>query len=322
MIEIYTSGSMALPKGVKHNHGPVLFRAHYVRSMSPIARGGQVAASMPMFWVGGLMMFLMPGWESGATVVCTEGTSTNSLFAMGSVVPAESLAMMPSMGTRWGLGMSETLGPYSYGDELRAPGFPLCSPMDHAADRFEIRVVDEDGQPVADGERGEVQVRGYALTPGLHKIEREGYFEADGFYKTGDVGLVEGKRIHFVGRAGDMIKTSGSNVSPAEVEMELQALDGVLSAYVFGLPDDTRGEVVVAAIVPREGAELDLSALQAELRTRNSSFKVPRELILIAQDEVPMLHSNKVGRRLLQALIAERLGRRAGTDALTGQAVG
>jgi acyl-CoA synthetase (AMP-forming)/AMP-acid ligase II len=322
MIEIYTSGSMALPKGVKHNHGPVLFRAHYVRSMSPIARGGQVAASMPMFWVGGLMMFLMPGWESGATVVCTEGTSTNSLFAMGSVVPAESLAMMPSMGTRWGLGMSETLGPYSYGDELRAPGFPLCSPMDHAADRFEIRVVDEDGQPVADGERGEVQVRGYALTPGLHKIEREGYFEADGFYKTGDVGLVEGKRIHFVGRAGDMIKTSGSNVSPAEVEMELQALDGVLSAYVFGLPDDTRGEVVVAAIVPREGAELDLSALQAELRTRISSFKVPRELILIAQDEVPMLHSNKVGRRLLQALIAERLGRRAGTDALTGQAVG
>jgi acyl-coenzyme A synthetase/AMP-(fatty) acid ligase len=236
-------------------------------------------------------------------------------------MPAESLALMPVKGTKWGLGMSETLGPYSYGDELRAPGFPLCTPMDHAADRMEIRVADEHGNPVADGERGEIQVRGYALTPGLHKIEREGYFEPDGFYRTGDIGLVEGTRIHFVGRAGVMIKTNGSNVSPAEVEMELQDLDGVLSAYVFGLPDERRGEIVVAAVVPRDGVDLDLPDLQAQLRSRISSFKVPRELIAIAQDEVPMLHSNKVGRRLLQALIAERLGRDAGTDVLTGAAI-
>jgi acyl-CoA synthetase (AMP-forming)/AMP-acid ligase II len=321
MIEIYTSGSMALPKGVKHDHGPVMFRTNYMRSMLGMGRGTQVPASMPMFWVGGLMMFLMPGWASGATVVCAESTSTNSLFAMGSVMPAESLALMPVKGTKWGLGMSETLGPYSYGDELRAPGFPLCTPMDHAADRMEIRVADEHGNPVADGERGEIQVRGYALTPGLHKIEREGYFEPDGFYRTGDIGLVEGTRIHFVGRAGDMIKTNGSNVSPAEVEMELQELDGVLSAYVFGLPDERRGEIVVAAVVPRDGVDLDLPDLQAQLRSRISSFKVPRELIAIAQDEVPMLHSNKVGRRLLQALIAERLGRDAGTDVLTGAAI-
>jgi acyl-CoA synthetase (AMP-forming)/AMP-acid ligase II len=264
-------------------------------------------------------MFLMPAWETGATVVCTEGTSTNSLFAMGSVMPAESLALMPDMGTRWGLGMSETLGPYSYGDELRAPGFPLCSPLDHVADRMEIRVVHEDGTPARDGERGEIQVRGYALTTGLHKIEREGYFEPDGFYKTGDIGLVEGSRIHFVGRAGDMIKTGGSNVSPAEVEMEMQALDGVLSAYVFGLPDDKRGEVVVAAVIPREGVNLDVPTLQSQLRESISGYKVPREIVLIAQDEVPMLHSNKVGRRLLQASVAERLGRGAGTDPLTGE---
>jgi acyl-CoA synthetase (AMP-forming)/AMP-acid ligase II len=322
MVEIYTSGSMAMPKGVKHTHGAVLFRAHYLRSMAGMQRGAQVPASMPMFWVGGLMMFVMPAWVVGATVVCTEGTSTNSLFAMGSVMPAENLAQMPRQATMWALGMSETLGPYSYGDEVRAPGFPLCTPLDHVAERMEVRVVHEDGTPVADGERGEIQVRGYALTTGLHKLERAGYFEPDGFYKTGDVGLREGSRIHFVGRAGDMIKTGSSNVSPAEVEMEMQALDGVLSAYVFGLPDDRRGEVVVAAVVPREGASLDLPALQAELRARMSSYKVPREIIVIAQEEVPMLHSNKVGRRLLQALVAERLGRRAGTDPLTGAIVG
>jgi acyl-coenzyme A synthetase/AMP-(fatty) acid ligase len=104
--------------------------------------------------------------------------------------------------------------------------------------------------------------------------------------------------------------------------MEMQALPGVLSAYVLGLPDDTRGEAVVAAVVPRDGATLDVAALQASLRSRISSYKVPREIILIAQDDVPMLHSNKVGRRLLQALIAQRLGRNAGTDAVTGTAIG
>src|SRR5262249_26769109 len=56
MAEIYTSGSMAQPKGVKHNHGPVLFRTHYLRSMIQPERGKQVLAILPMFWVGGLMM--------------------------------------------------------------------------------------------------------------------------------------------------------------------------------------------------------------------------------------------------------------------------
>jgi acyl-CoA synthetase (AMP-forming)/AMP-acid ligase II len=154
-----------------------------------------------------------------------------------------------------------------------------------------------------------VQVRGYALTPGLHKMEREGYFMADGFYHTGDLALVEGNRIHFVGRDGDMIKTAGSNVSPAEVEMEMAALDGVHSAYVIGVPDADRGELVTAAVVARDGATLDFAQIEAELRKRLSSYKVPRAYVQIGREEVPMLISNKVSRRQLQALMKERLGK-------------
>jgi acyl-CoA synthetase (AMP-forming)/AMP-acid ligase II len=309
MLEIYTSGSMALPKGVKHDHGPVLYRTHYLRSMLPVARGKEVRAWLPMFWVGGLMMYLFPNWAVGGRTVCSEGTSTNHRVAIGSVLAEDELKAGTRSPPYWGLGMSETLGPYAYGDELRAPGFPLCTPMDHICDRYEVRVVDAAGRNVGQGGVGEVQIRGYAVTSGLHKIERADSFEPDGFYPTGDMALIEGTRILFVGRSGDMIKTAGSNVSPAEVEMELQQLEGVHTAYVVGLPDRERGQLVVAALVAREGARLDFDEIQKTLRQRLSSYKVPRAYAEITPDEVPMLPSNKVARRQIEAMLAKKLGR-------------
>lgn len=311
LVEIYTSGSMALPKGVKHNHGPALFRAHWLRDMLGPQRGKESGAYLPMFWVGGLMMYLMPNWTVGAITTCTERTMSNSRMAMGSVLAEDDLKMMAAAKPYWGLGMSETLGPYSYGDEFRAPGRPVCAPMDHFAPGYEIRIADEDHRQVEDGEIGEMQVRGYPVAFALHKIERDAFFTPDGFYRTGDMCLVEGSRVHFVGRGGDMIKTAGSNVSPAEVEMELQSLDGVHNAYVVGLPDAERGQLVVAAVVPREGAELDFAAIEAEMRKRLSAYKVPRAYVAIARDEVPMLHSNKVARRQIAEMMAQRLGRAA-----------
>ncbi len=308
MIEIYTSGSMALPKGVKHNHGPVMFRAHYLTAKTGLERGRKAPATLPMFWVGGFMMSLMPDLEAGATTLCTEGTSTNSRIAMGSVLSEEDLKVYAGGAVNWGLGMTETIGPYSYGDVLRAPGYPLCAPMDHFADGYEVRVA-VDGKQVPDGGTGEVQIRGYPVTPGLHKVERSEHFEPDGFYRTGDMGLVEGGRVHFVGRNGDMIKTASSNVSPAEVEMEMQQLEGVHNAYVVGLPDAERGQLVAAAVVPRDGATLDFDAIQAQLRKVLSSYKVPRAYVQITREEVPMLHSNKVARRQIATMLAERLGR-------------
>lgn len=313
MLEIYTSGSMAAPKGVKHLHGPVMFRTHYISRMTDRKRGDSVQATLPMFWVGGLGLFLLASWEAGATTTCTERTLNNSRVAMGSVLAEEDLQLMALAKPYWGLGMSETFGPYSYGDELRVPGYPLCAPLDHIADGIEVRVADDNNEQVGEGEIGEIQVRGYAVAPGLHKLEREGYYTPDGFYRTGDRGLVEGSRIHFVGRGGDMIKTAGSNVSPAEVELEMQQLEGVHNAYVVGLPDRERGQLVVAAVIPREGATLDLEQIQVQLKQRLSAYKVPRAYVEIRREEVPMLHSNKVSRRLLETLMAKKLGREAET---------
>jgi acyl-CoA synthetase (AMP-forming)/AMP-acid ligase II len=261
-----------------------------------------------MFWVGGLIMYLLPALVAGATTVCSERTLSNSRFAMGSVMAAEDLELMKQAPINWALGMTETIGPYSWGDEVRVDGYPLCAPIDHIADRYEVRVWDGEKE-VGEGEVGEIQVRGYPLTPGLHKVERDQFFEPDGFYRTGDMGLVQGERILFIGRNGDMVKTAGSNVSPAEVEMEMQALDGVHNAYVVGLPDKERGQLLVAAVVPRDGATLDFADIETKLRQRLSAYKVPRAYVAIARDEVPLLHSNKVARRQVEKLMAEKLGR-------------
>ncbi|MFM6932461.1 MAG: class I adenylate-forming enzyme family protein [Novosphingobium sp.] len=310
MVEIYTSGSMALPKGVRHNHGPVLFRTGYLRGMLSIERGKDVTAQLPMFWIGGLMMYLMPALQAGATCVCPGKTLNNSRVAMGSVLTEDDLAMLSKAPKPWwGLGMSETLGPYSYaGDEFRAPGRPLCAPLDHFADGYDIRIADENNQPVPDGGIGEMQVRGYPVTPGLHKIERATYFTPDGYYRTGDMCEVDGNRVHFVGRDGDMIKTAGSNVSPAEVEMELMALNGIEAAYVFGVPDHDRGQIVVAAVIAAEGHSPDFGRVEAEMRRKLSGYKVPRRWVPITRADVPLLHSNKVARRELAELVKARLG--------------
>ena len=94
LIEIYTSGSMALPKGVKHNHGPAMFRAHFMTGIIGLQRGKEYNCMLPMFWVGGLMMSLLPNWEAGAVTVCSERTLSNSRMAMGSVLTDDDLAAM------------------------------------------------------------------------------------------------------------------------------------------------------------------------------------------------------------------------------------
>ncbi|WP_313441677.1 class I adenylate-forming enzyme family protein [Novosphingobium sp.] len=311
MIEIYTSGSMALPKGVRHLHGAVMARSRWLGEMTGVTKGEERAAVLPMFWVGGLMLSLLPNWQRGAVTVCAERTLSNSRFAMGSVLAEEDLERIKGPPPWWGLGMSETLGPYGWGDEFRVAGRPVCAPMDHFAPGYDIRIADEEGRPVGDGETGEMQVRGGAVAPALHKIDRAEHYTPDGYLRTGDLCLVEdradGRRIHFVGRGGDMIKVSGSNVSPAEVEMELQALPDVHSAYVVGLPDRERGALLVAALVPREGATLDLTAIESRMKRSLSGYKVPRAWVQLDRDEVPLLHSNKVARREIARIVAERL---------------
>jgi acyl-CoA synthetase (AMP-forming)/AMP-acid ligase II len=170
---------------------------------------------------------------------------------------------------------------------------------------FEARVVDPaSGQECAIGVVGELWLRGPFLMEGYYRRERHEIFEPDGWFRTGDLFHVDADGFfYFSGRSGDMIKTAGANVAPREVEAAIADITGLV-AHVVGVEDQARGELVVAAVrVPRGATGPDPEALRAALRERLSAYKVPRRVVLLADDEVPMLSSGKLDGPALKELL-------------------
>ena len=208
------------------------------------------------------------------------------------------------------LGMSETCGPHTFwttADEQTGCPPEYRGNFGHEVPGVEHRIVDpETGAEMPPGQEGEVLVRGYSLMLGMYKRERADVFDADGWYHTGDRGYFRDGWFFFTGRQSDLIKTSGSNVAPAEVEACLMSMDGVKLAYVLGVPHPDRGEDVIGIVVGWSGAEsLDVDAIRVWLRTQLSSYKVPQQLFAISDADVPFLASQKADRRALAALAAK-----------------
>lgn len=302
---IYTSGQSAAPKGAVFTHGAILTKARYFSRMFGLTAGAVTDVTLPFFWVGGLVMALLPTMYVGGETRCTERSTwgPNALAggaAAGTTLP-KGMTRFPS------LGMTETFGMYAWGTEPPSQPYPTAPPLDELQPGFEIRIVDEHGFAVADGVQGEILVRGPTNTTRLQKVSRSEAFDGSGFYRTGDLAIRHDGRIRFAGRMGDMIKTSGANVSPAEVERELVTMTGVAAAHVVGLADATRGELVAAAVVRDEHATITEADVEMYLRERLSPYKVPKVIIfLTSRDEVPLTPSTKVNRRDLAAIVESR----------------
>jgi acyl-CoA synthetase (AMP-forming)/AMP-acid ligase II len=211
--------------------------------------------------------------------------------------------LMPNL-----LGMTETGGPHTMVEvpdtplppELRGSfGIPLPGVVQH-------RIVDPDsGVEAGSGQEGEIQVRGQIVMNGIYKQERHEVFGTDGWYATGDRGWFDDAgHLHFTGRASTLIKTAGANVSPAEVESVLDSMPEVLHSFVVALPHRVRGQVVGAAVVPSNGAQLSVESVVAHARRNLSTFKVPTVIRLLAENDLPMLPTGKVDRQGLVRLLS------------------
>ena len=150
-------------------------------------------------------------------------------------------------------------------------------------------------------------MRGYSLMAGLHKRERTDVFTADGWYRTGDAGRFdEDGHLYFTGRMGDIIKSSGMNITPRDVELALEAMPEVSLAYVTGIDHPDRGQDVIAAIALTPGASLTGEEARVRLKEDIASYKVPRHITVYATtDDLPWLDSGKVDRRRLTTLLHE-----------------
>jgi acyl-CoA synthetase (AMP-forming)/AMP-acid ligase II len=160
-----------------------------------------------------------------------------------------------------------------------------------------IRIVDDDGRPVATGERGELAVRSDLVCKGYYgQPEATRQMLRDGWLMTGDVGYQdEDGYIYLVDRKRDLIISGGFNVYPNEVEQAISELPGVLDAAVVGVPDEKWGEMVVAVVARKAGASVTSEEIIAHCKRRIGSVKAPKWVEF--RLELPKSPNGKVLRR-------------------------
>jgi acyl-CoA synthetase (AMP-forming)/AMP-acid ligase II len=341
MVIMFTSGSSGAPKGVVHSHGSALGAVRSGLASRCIDPETRLYLPMPFFWVGGFGSGVLSALVAGATLITEEIPQPETtlrllerervtLFrgwpdqaetlarhphraradlsalrpgSLEALLPAEQRAQPGSRATLFG--MTEAFGPYcGYRADTDMPrsawgscGKPFAG--------MEVRITDpDDGQTVAAGTVGMIQIRGPHALRGICRRNREDLFTADGFYPTGDLGRLDDEGFLFYhGRSDDMFKVSGATVYPTEVEQALRDIDGVDNAFVTNLAGG-QGDRVGAAVVCDTAATTS-EKLRASARTVLSSFKVPTVWLLVDSDDViPRGPTGKVDVRRLRELLA------------------
>jgi acyl-CoA synthetase (AMP-forming)/AMP-acid ligase II len=325
---VHTSGSSGDPKGVIHTHGALIRHLDNLNQLRRYTRDEVLFSNSPFFWIGGLAYSLLGTLVAGAKLVCSNAPrAAGVLDVLERERPtlvngfAQSVAHLPldpsfaerdlssiRRGNLWPI-LPDDVRPAS--PELRHAMLGMtetgsvCLASDDESDQPERRR-GSFGKPVPGFEArvldGELHLRGPFLMEGYYGRERHEAFDADGWYRTGDLFVVdEDGFFYFQGRRGELIKTSGANVSPREVETAIHELTG-LTAHVIGLADAARGQLVAAALRVPAGRVVDEGELRARLAERLSSYKIPRRFLLLSDDAVPMLSSGKLDRTALEAL--------------------
>jgi malonyl-CoA/methylmalonyl-CoA synthetase len=194
-------------------------------------------------------------------------------------------------------GMTETnmntSNPYDGERIAGTVGFPLPG--------VELRIADENGNALATGEIGVIEVKGPNVFPGYWRMPEKNAteFRADGFFITGDVGKIDERGyVHIVGRAKDLIITGGFNVYPKEVESEIDALSGVVESAVIGCPHPDFGEGVTAVVVVQKGWTVTEKGILSHLEQRLARFKLPKRVIFV--DDLPRNTMGKVQKNVLR----------------------
>ncbi|RZJ07186.1 MAG: malonyl-CoA synthase [Acidovorax sp.] len=168
-----------------------------------------------------------------------------------------------------------------------------------------LRVVDDANQPLPVGEIGAIQVQGPNVFKGYWRMPEKTAeeFTADEqggkWFKTGDVGKVDERGyISIVGRSKDLIISGGYNVYPAEIEGYINDMPGVAESALVGVPHPDFGEVGVAVVIAKPGAQLDGDAIVAQLKSKLANFKIPKRCFVAA--ELPRNTMGKVQKNLLR----------------------
>ena len=163
-----------------------------------------------------------------------------------------------------------------------------------------MAILDENDQPVEDGERGEICIRGHnTMTGYLNRPEANAETLKNGWFHSGDIGVKDENGAYaIVDRVKDMIIRGGFNVYPREVEEILYAHPAIVEAAVIGIPNEQYGEEVKAVVVVGEGHALEADELIAYTKEHLAAYKYPREIAFL--DTLPKGPTGKILKRELR----------------------
>ena len=186
---------------------------------------------------------------------------------------------------------------------LNSSGVPVC-------EDDEIKVLDDEGREVPDGESGELVTRGPYTIHGYYRAadKNADAFTPDGFYRMGDIVRKEGRHVFTEGRKKDLINRGGEKISCEEVENLIFGHPRVKAVTLVAMPDPVFGEKACAFVITRDGQGLEFGELIAFLKRQNiASFKLPERLEVVS--EFPLSPVGKILKRQLRETIADQLER-------------
>ena len=338
-VLLYTSGTTGQPKGAELTHANLVSNATASRNLFGKDADAVCLGALPLFHSfgqtcgmnatlgGGGMLTLIPRFEPDKALEIIErdrvnvfqgvptmygamlhlpehdryDTSSLELCASGgSAMPVELLrAFEDAFGCMilegYGLSESSPVASFNHRDRSRKAG-SIGTPIAGV----EMKVVDDDGREVAQGEVGEIVIRGHNVMKGYwRRPEATAETIVDGWLHTGDMGRVDEDGYFFiVDRKKELIIRGGYNVYPREVEEVLYEHPAVREAAVLGLPHDEYGEEVGAAVALAEGATATPDELRDYVRERVAAYKYPREVWIV--DELPKGPTGKILKREIQ----------------------
>lgn len=335
---LYTSGTTGRSKGAMLTHANLLSNAETLVQVWQFTKDDVLLHALPIFHTHGLFVATNVALSAGASLIFLPGFSAETiianipdatsmmgvptfytrllddpaftgelvrhmrLFVSGSAPLLAETHVLFEQRTGHRIleryGMTETnmntSNPYEGERRAGTVGFPLPG--------VGLRIVDaESGKRLAQGEIGIIEVKGPNVFAGYWQMpeKTKEEFRDDGFFITGDVGVIDADGyVQIVGRSKDLIISGGYNIYPKELELLLDEEDGVLESAVIGVPHADFGEAVVAVLVPKPGASLDEATILDSIKPKIARFKQPRRIVVLA--ELPRNTMGKVQKNVLR----------------------
>jgi acyl-CoA synthetase (AMP-forming)/AMP-acid ligase II len=342
---LYTSGTTGRPKGVLHTHNTLHALISQLREHWLIEPGDKFLVPSPISHIGGSIYafecplllgttaVLMDRWNADEGVKlmsaerCTHMAGATPFLeqilvaakAAGTRLPSLKVficggaSVAPSLIRRAADYFENAVVTRVYGSTevpvttvgaTRRDETARGADTDGRAGLAEIKLVGSNGAPAAEGE---IHARGPQMLVGyLHVEDESSSFDADGFFRTGDLARwVDNSYVVVTGRAKDIIIRNGENISPKEVEDVLLGHPGIAEVAIVGVPDSRTGERACAVIVPKQQPGPDVASLRSFLEAQGmATFKVPEQVAI--WDALPKNDAGKVVKHQIRATLVQK----------------